>query len=962
MKKVLLSAGLLLCTLAGYADGIPTVGANIVIAPASQWDPTMKWEAKTLVITEHQDFGDPHDPYYPEELFPEDPRVGTGNPNYNMPCWNEDNEYYKFLEDNNGKKWYEFGYDESLVMEDVNFWDPEDPEKKNYFQWTTQQAPFSNDEYYKSQKAYRWTSENIMADFFIRRTFTTDRLLSGDVYLACGHDDAPCEYYINGVLVFQKTGYELNDDGNIKNGWNNEEVYKLTEEQKALIKLNGEENLLCVHVHQNWGGAFADCGLYTMVEGGLPMGYVEAWTGKTLFNSWGGWDGETGGLHGWEKLYEAQADDVYSIQLGKAITAEEEWRNQVHFKTPIRIEDSQDYTLNLTLKATSDIEKVVVKITENDNDENELNIDEVSLSAGSAEDLTYTFTGPAENMKIVFDFRGAAVDSTVVEISQMSLVDGSNNELWIGGSYFNYMYNCEPYWEYSGEGEERDSVLNYRQVKDCTIEGRVETLAWTLPEFDDTMWDDKLMPIGNKNYHGGLENSVWPGNMRNINYEYDGDDGRNTNMWIRRTFELESINPRLSYALNVCHDDTYWTYVNGHLLQNYDGWTDGKNPVQVHIPAKYLKEGKNVIATYIQQNWGGRFYDCGINVEEVNYPECKKALEDAIALAEKEGLVLTSAMKAELAALAAAAKEELANNPDAAEIKEYARVLTENVKRIQGYEGDVKVIIETIEFLKKENNGFGGYADKALANAVNYDTCTTAAQLNDIFRPELRVARKRNAAERRTEKYTGLALSELEEGLDFYLYNVGCHQFLKGTESWGCHQGVGYASNAFTLEGPRWPEEGEPTPYETENTYRINTHRNNGGNLEYMNWGGYVDTDTNDGWQFIPVEGKTNVFHIVQAGRTNGVTGGYNYLGLRDGDNQNYVGFNNFNVVDTDMRTPELETNQWMVISPEEMNSFVAGATKENPADLTHLLVNPCFDQRLSIDEWQRYSEGGACQ
>ncbi|MCF0197479.1 MAG: hypothetical protein HUK03_09705, partial [Bacteroidaceae bacterium] len=334
-----------------------------------------------------------------------------------------------------------------------------------------------------------------------------------------------------------------------------------------------------------------------------------------------------------------------------------------------------------------------------------------------------------------------------------------------------------------------------------------------------------------------------------------------------------------------------------------------------------------------------------------------------IALAEKEGLVLTSAMKADLAALIEAAKNELENNPDAAEIKEYARVMTEEVKRIQGYEGDVKVIIETIDFLKKENNGFGGYADKALANAVNYDTCHTAAQLNDVFRKELRIARKRNAAERRTEQYTGMALSELQEGMDFYLYNVGCHQFMKGTGSWGAHQGVGYASNAFTLEGPRPdPETGESTPFETPNTWRINTHRNNGGILEYMNWGGYCDTDTKDGWQLIPVEGKTNVFHIIQAGQTNGVTGGYNYLGLRDGDNNWAVDFNMFNIVDTDMRTPELETNQWMLISPDEMNSFIATATKDKPADITHLLINPCFDQRLSIDEWYREAEGGNVQ
>ena len=44
--------------------------------------------------------------------------------------------------------------------------------------------------------------------------------------------------------------------------YNNDEYKLLTEDQKALLKTDGTENVIAVHVHQNWGGAFADCGLY----------------------------------------------------------------------------------------------------------------------------------------------------------------------------------------------------------------------------------------------------------------------------------------------------------------------------------------------------------------------------------------------------------------------------------------------------------------------------------------------------------------------------------------------------------------------------------------------------------------------------------------------------------------------------------------------------------------------------
>lgn len=117
--------------------------------------------------------------------------------------------------------------------------------------WQTATAPFSSDEYYKGQKSFRWALVDITAEIYIRRTFTLTEITPGTIYLACGHDDAPAEWYINGTLVHS-----------VGEGWNNDEYYLLTDEQKALIKTDGTENVLAVHVHQNYGGAFADCGLY----------------------------------------------------------------------------------------------------------------------------------------------------------------------------------------------------------------------------------------------------------------------------------------------------------------------------------------------------------------------------------------------------------------------------------------------------------------------------------------------------------------------------------------------------------------------------------------------------------------------------------------------------------------------------------------------------------------------------
>ena len=179
-------------------------------------------------------------------------------------------------------------------------------------------------------------------------------------------------------------------------GWNNSEYVKLTDEQKALIKLGGEENLLAVHVHQNWGGAFADCGLYTSVPGGVDMGYVTPWTGKVLFNSWGGYlDADR---HGWEKLYEAQKDDQYTIHLEGVNPGE--WGQQVHFKTPIKLSAEKEYTLKMKLASNKTLETVTVKVTENDNDEVEAALEKYRIDSSEPTEVELGILGTeVNNMK-----------------------------------------------------------------------------------------------------------------------------------------------------------------------------------------------------------------------------------------------------------------------------------------------------------------------------------------------------------------------------------------------------------------------------------------------------------------------------------------------------------------------------------------------------------------------------------
>ena len=76
-----------------------------------------------------------------------------------------------------------------------------------------------------------------------------------------GHDDAPAEWYLNGVLIRSiEDGCAQHDEDYVS--WTWDESTYLTPDQRALIYTDGRVNVLAIHVHNNWGGALADGGLY----------------------------------------------------------------------------------------------------------------------------------------------------------------------------------------------------------------------------------------------------------------------------------------------------------------------------------------------------------------------------------------------------------------------------------------------------------------------------------------------------------------------------------------------------------------------------------------------------------------------------------------------------------------------------------------------------------------------------
>lgn len=214
-----------------YFAGAALLAVAAVI-PATAWGAAKTtFNASNVLV--------PSSHYTPSEVYTADTWVVKTGLRYEG-AQNAENENYNRVwgvpaNDANGNEWYAVDYSltDGYAIPESTLTDP--------IAWQVDvESPFPTD---------KWIEVDIMGDFYMRRVFELNELPGGDVFLACGHDDAPAEWYINGVLVHS-----------VSDGWNESETVLLTAEQKALLKKG--ENLFAVHVHQNWGGAYADCGLY----------------------------------------------------------------------------------------------------------------------------------------------------------------------------------------------------------------------------------------------------------------------------------------------------------------------------------------------------------------------------------------------------------------------------------------------------------------------------------------------------------------------------------------------------------------------------------------------------------------------------------------------------------------------------------------------------------------------------
>ena len=364
---------------------------------------------------------------------------------------------------------------------------------------------------------------------------------------------------------------------------------------------------------------------------------------------------------------------------------------------------------------------------------------------------------------------------------------------------------------------------------------------------------------------------------------------------------------------------------------------DGNVIAGEHVTMEFIAPSDEVILFfpfgYVSDDKDFLFKIGGFNLEEYSFPDpyndiniYRPELEVLLeTVGEYDPSNTTDKLAAELTAAIATAKAAL--NGDDQEAQKNA------IKALKAaYNAAAAINISNLRKTTELAEAEGITENIAEAKAFFVDGEDSNVS-NDLLN-KLRIARRVHHSERQANVFTG---TEPEDFLDVYIYNVGQQRFLCGGEDWGAHAAIGFPGTEVTLY-EALDEEGNPAE-----GYEIDTHLNNGGENEYLNYGGYMDTGNRDPWKFVPVEGKNGVYNIVRVNENTAADRG-SLLGFRKGS---------WNVIDTDMQGADDPDNQWILVTKAERTALISSATASNPVDLTFLIKAPGFNQRDEVEAWQ---------
>jgi len=122
---------------------------------------------------------------------------------------------------------------------------------------------------------------------------------------------------------------------------------------------------------------------------------------------------------------------------------------------------------------------------------------------------------------------------------------------------------------------------------------------WMKPNFDAAGWKSGPGGFGTEGTPGTVVRTVW----------------NTSDIWIRRTFTLDSLPVAGDLCLNIHHDEDAEVYLNGRLVKSFTKYTTAYVNVPLDAAATVaLKQGRNTIAIHCRQTRGGQYIDAGLSL------------------------------------------------------------------------------------------------------------------------------------------------------------------------------------------------------------------------------------------------------------------------------------------------------------------------------------------------------------
>lgn len=119
---------------------------------------------------------------------------------------------------------------------------------------------------------------------------------------------------------------------------------------------------------------------------------------------------------------------------------------------------------------------------------------------------------------------------------------------------------------------------------------------WFAEDFDDAGWREGPGGFGTRGTPGAVVGTQW----------------RTADIWLRRTFDLDSIQLADPHLV-IHHDEDTLVYLNGQKIAEFTGYVRDYFRVPLSNQARrLLRPGRNTLAVYCHQTSGGQYIDVGI--------------------------------------------------------------------------------------------------------------------------------------------------------------------------------------------------------------------------------------------------------------------------------------------------------------------------------------------------------------